>query len=159
MVTSEDGPASAVQSMLAREAIRDLVARYNYYGDRGRFDEFGELFAADAALEFTNADGIQREARGRAQIVDLVRSVGADFMAESRAAGWPPYIRHSVSTHIIDFIDENTATGRAHVTVLRAFGLAEWGTYTDGYSRVHDNWLFERRSAVTDGILAVPTKR
>jgi ketosteroid isomerase-like protein len=158
-MTSEDAAAPTVENLLAREAIRDLVARYNYFGDRGRFDEFGDLFTADAVLEFTNADGVRREARGRVQIVDLVRSVGADFMAESRTAGWPPYIRHSVSTHIIDLTDADTATGRAYVTVIRAFGLAEWGTYRDRYSRVRDHWRIDRRAATTDGLLAVPTKR
>ena len=37
--------------LLAREAIRDLVARYNAYGDSGLLDRMIELFAEDAVLE------------------------------------------------------------------------------------------------------------
>jgi hypothetical protein len=40
-----------LDDLLAREAIRDLVARYNAYGDSGLFDRMLELFAVDAVLE------------------------------------------------------------------------------------------------------------
>ena len=37
--------------LIAREAARDLVARYNANGDAGRLDEVLALFRADAVLE------------------------------------------------------------------------------------------------------------
>src|SRR5580692_6255420 len=40
-----------VSDLLAREAIRDLVARYNSYGDSGLFDRMIALFAPDAVVE------------------------------------------------------------------------------------------------------------
>ena len=40
-----------LDDLLAREAIRDLVARYNAYGDSGLFDRMLRLFAPDAVLE------------------------------------------------------------------------------------------------------------
>ena len=39
-----------VTDLLAREAIRDLVVRYNAYGDSGLFDRMIELFAPDATV-------------------------------------------------------------------------------------------------------------
>ena len=37
--------------LIARESIRDLVARYNANGDTGRFDQLMELFAPDAVMD------------------------------------------------------------------------------------------------------------
>ena len=37
--------------LVARESIRDLVARYNANGDSGRFDQVMALFAPDAVME------------------------------------------------------------------------------------------------------------
>ena len=50
----------------AREAIRDLVARYNANGDSGRFDELLALFAEDALVEVP-----PRSYRGREEIRTL----------------------------------------------------------------------------------------
>ena len=41
--------------LIARESIRDLVARYNANGDSGRFDPMLELFAEDATMELPGA--------------------------------------------------------------------------------------------------------
>ena len=40
--------------LVARESVRDLVARYNANGDSGRFDPLLELFAEDAVMELPN---------------------------------------------------------------------------------------------------------
>lgn len=37
--------------LLARESIRDLVARYNANGDTGRFSQVRELFSVDAVMD------------------------------------------------------------------------------------------------------------
>ncbi len=49
--------------LVARESIRDLVARYNANADSGRFDQVLECFAPDAVMEL---DG--RPYRGRDEI-------------------------------------------------------------------------------------------
>src|SRR5579864_7356005 len=51
-VESPDGAGGSVGTMefwelIAREAIRDLVARYNANADTGRFDQVMELFSPD----------------------------------------------------------------------------------------------------------------
>ena len=43
--------------LLAREAIRDLLARYTYNGDRGRIDALAACFADDGVLEFPGHSG------------------------------------------------------------------------------------------------------
>ncbi len=52
-----------IWELIARESIRDLVARYNANGDSGRFDPMLELFAEDAVLEVPG-----RRLEGRAAI-------------------------------------------------------------------------------------------
>ncbi|MGH9047697.1 MAG: nuclear transport factor 2 family protein [Acidimicrobiales bacterium] len=43
-----------------REAIRDLVARYNAYGDSGKFDLLLALFTPTAAMEIHGSEGARR---------------------------------------------------------------------------------------------------
>jgi hypothetical protein len=142
--------------LVAREAIRDLVARYNHYGDRGRWDQLGQLFADDAVLELVDIDGARTEYQGRPAIVNLLQDIGSRWAEESRARGKSAYVRHSVSTHVIDFAEPHRATGYSYVTVVRAFGIAEWGRYLDRYRFEPGGWRLERRSARTDGRLPSP---
>lgn len=58
--------------LLARESIRDLVARYNMLGDSGRIDEVAALFRPDGCLE-TGDRTATRVVRGREQIRELLR--------------------------------------------------------------------------------------
>src|SRR5262245_2536883 len=44
-------PAMDLAALVAREAIRDIVARYAHAADRGRFDDVAALFAEDGVLE------------------------------------------------------------------------------------------------------------
>lgn len=138
-----------VTELVARESIRDLVARYNSLGDRGRIDDVAALFDAEGVLVFRDAQG-ERTFVGPAQIADLMRSVAADWAAASDAAA--RYVRHSIGTHVIDVAGEDRASGSCYVTVLRAGGLAEWGRYRDEYVRVNGKWLFARRLAIRDGV-------
>lgn len=132
--------------LLAREAIRDLVARYNAYGDSGLLDRMLALFADDAVLEvgdvaYEGADAIRGLFSGT---VD--RSAGA--------SGGPTYVRHSVTTHQIDLLDPGHATGRAYFTVLTRVGLDHWGRYLDEYRVVDGAWRFARRRVLTDDFAA-----
>ena len=128
--------------LLAREAIRDLVARYNAYGDGGLIDRMVELFAEDASLE-VGADVHQGREAIRSLFSGTVdRSAGAD--------GGPTYVRHSVTTHQIDLVDEGHATGRAYFTVLTRVGLDHWGRYLDDYRVIDGSWRFARRRVLTD---------
>lgn len=128
--------------LLAREGIRDLVARYNAYGDSGLLDRMLALFTDEAVLEvgdvtYEGTDAIRGLFSGT---VD--RSAGAD--------GGPTYVRHSVTTHQIDLIDQGHATGRAYFTVLTRVGLDHWGRYLDDYRVVDGAWRFARRRVLTD---------
>lgn len=131
-----------LSDLLAREAIRDLVARYNAYGDGGLIDRMVELFADDATLEV--GDDVHQ---GR----DAIRSLFSGTVDRSAgAAGGPTYVRHSTSTHQIDLVDDAHATGRCYFTVLTRIGLDHWGRYLDDYRTVDGEWRFARRRVLTD---------
>jgi hypothetical protein len=128
--------------LLAREEIRDLVARYNSFGDSGLFDPMIELFAPDAVLEVNG-----RKYEGR----DAIRGVFADVPKRTSSTGGPPaYLRHCTATHQIDLVDETSATGRHYFFVLTRVGLDHWGRYLDEYRVVEGAWRFSRRRVVTD---------
>jgi hypothetical protein len=141
-----------VNELVARETIRDLVARYNVYGDSGRLDEMVTLFAEDGVLEYSEGHGHRESYSGLAGIRQFVEQTKQRFAEEAAAGGGSPYVHHHLSTHVIEMLGPDQATGRAYVLVLRASGLAEWGRYIDDYRRVDGRWLFARRAVRRDGV-------
>jgi uncharacterized protein (TIGR02246 family) len=127
----------------AREAIRDLVARYNANGDTRRFDQVIELFAPDAVMEI--ADRVPLV--GTEAIRSLFTAVANRPSEDDR----PTYVRHMTATLQIDLIDKSTAKGRCYFFVLTDVGLDHWGRYVDDYRTVEGLWKFARRRVTTDG--------
>jgi hypothetical protein len=142
-----------IDEAVAREAIRDLVARYNSYSDSGRFEPLFGLFAPDAVMEtgdlggeFTRYDGLEEITRIFTGAQDRVRS-----RPDSES---PAYIRHFTATHQIDLIDTDHATGRLYFAVLMTHGLDHWGRYIDRYVRFDGGWKFAHRKVYVDGGVA-----
>jgi uncharacterized protein (TIGR02246 family) len=129
--------------LVAREEIRDLVARYNANGDSGRFEQVLELFAPDAVMDIN--DG--RVYRGREEINEIF--TGARDRADY--GDRPVYLRHMTATLQIDLIDQGSARGRCYYQVLTAAGLDHWGRYVDEYTTVDGRWRFASRRVTTDG--------
>src|SRR3954453_17935601 len=108
------GPRSSVPRAASRsccqprvvtdeEAIRDVIARYNLYGDSGRIDEMLELFADDATL---TVDGTAYD--GRSAIRELF---------ETAVGPVPELIRHHTSTLVID-VARDKAVAQCYFQVL-----------------------------------------
>jgi len=119
------------------EEIRDLTARYNLYGDAGRFDDMLALFTDDATVtvdttSYDGRDGIRR-------------------LFTEAAGPTPELVRHFTSTHVID-VDGDRATARCYFQVLTSNGLDHWGRYRDGLVRVDGRWRFARREVRVDGM-------
>ena len=86
----------------AREQIRDLVARYNAYGDSGRFDELMALFAQDADIEVVG----YRHYRGRDEIRELFTGAARPRKGlEGSSAAAPTPIWHHTSTLVMELED------------------------------------------------------
>ncbi|MEY4362412.1 MAG: hypothetical protein RL391_1718 [Actinomycetota bacterium] len=130
-----------LRATVDREAIRDLVARYNANGDSGRFAQVRELFAADAVMTI---DG-DRSYSGIDEIMTIFSST------KSTTAGALTHVRHFTATHQIDLVDEQNATGRLYFAVLTDIGLDHWGRYVDGYTKSSGRWLFASRKVSVDG--------
>lgn len=151
--------------LAAREAIRDLVARYNALGDAGRIDELVALFADDAELE-VEPGGVHRGRSAlRALFAGAARpepGTGGDHPEPDAGGardtgGEPRRIAHHVSGLVIDLEGADRARGRAVFLVLAGRGLDHWGRYRDEYVREGGEagrWRFARRRVVVDG--AVP---
>lgn len=139
---------------IARDEIRDLVARYNANGDSGRFDSLLELFARDAVMETTEFSGEHLRYDG----IEEIRKIftGAKSRIDGRPdRSVPPYLRHFTSTHQIDLIDADHASGRLYFAVLMAHGLDHWGRYVDDYVRDvsgDGRWKFTHRRVRVDGM-------
>lgn len=134
---------------VARESIRDLVARYNFYGDRGDLESLGALFWEDGVLEF-DMGATPRQATGPAGIADLLASVAARWAADADAQQGPRWVRHFVSTHVIDLEDDAHARGSAYVLVMRSTGIESVARYQDRYARKGSTWRFSGRRARRD---------
>ena len=128
----------------AREQIRDLVARYNAYGDSGRFEDLLRLFAPDAQLTVGSERYIGR---------DAIEAMFRDAASSARSIA-VTRVRHFVATHQIDLVDEGHARGRCYFQVLTDRGLDHWGRYLDDYAADAGGWRFAIRTVEVEG--AVP---
>ena len=131
-----------IWELIARESIRDLVARYNANGDSGRLDQMMELFTDDAVVEAQD-----REYVGK----DAIREFFGAAVGKTRSGqGGAKFIRHNTATHQIDLLSETEAKGRCYYTVLTDHGIDHWGRYVDDYRKIGDRWMFWHRAIRTD---------
>jgi hypothetical protein len=128
--------------IVARESIRDLVARYNAQADTGRFDGVLALFAPDAVLETD-----EKSYAGRAAIGGMFERAAVDM-----GGGSPGLVRHFTSTLQIDLNSPKRATARCYFQVLLPTGLDHWGRYVDEFAPFDGSWLFTRRRVTVDGM-------
>jgi hypothetical protein len=145
------------EEAIAREATRDLVARYNASGDSGRVDGVLELFWPDAAMEVGGPEA-PRVHTGLEEIRSIFTGAAATTFrpaATSRAAAtaspFRHHVRHFVATHVVDFDDPTHAAGYAYFQVLMPHGLDHWGRYFDAYEARDGEWRFAQRKVVLDG--------
>jgi ketosteroid isomerase-like protein len=119
-----------------RDAIRDLLARYTYNGDRGRLDALTACFAADGVLEYPGAS-----------------PKGPDAIAASLGSGTrdprQTFVRHHITNPLIA-VDGDTATARSYFAVHSDFGPDHSGTYDDRLVRTADGWRFAHRRVRID---------
>lgn len=119
-----------------RDAIRDLLARYTYNGDRGRVAQLAACFAADGVLEYPGASPV-----GPAAIEASLTS----GMTNPRLT----FVRHHITNPLID-LEGDTATARSYFTVHSNIGPDHSGTYDDRLVRKPEGWRFVRRRVRID---------
>tara|TARA_R110001599_G_scaffold250253_2_gene450102 strand:- start:45 stop:467 length:423 start_codon:yes stop_codon:yes gene_type:complete len=119
-----------------RDAIRDLLARYTYNGDRGRVDELAACFARDGLLEYPGASPV-----GPAAIAATLSSGTRNIELE--------FVRHHITNPLID-VDGDSATARSYFAVHSNIGPDHSGTYDDQLVRTADGWRFSHRRVRID---------
>ena len=127
----------------AREAIRELAARYAHCADRGHFDELVALFSPDGVLAIAGREPLA----GR----DAIRAFLGDTAASLAGGGAPKRLFHHVASHTITVRDRTTASGAAYFFVVTAAGPDHWGRYGDRYIARDGVWLFAERRVRVEG--------
>ncbi|HVH18014.1 MAG TPA: nuclear transport factor 2 family protein [Myxococcota bacterium] len=138
-----------VDELCACESIRDLIARYNHAGDRGRLDELVRCFAEDGAMDLEGVPPLVGRDAIRAHLTDVASRLAA---RTQRAT-----LRHHVASLRIVLQDGERAEAYAYFSVFTEIGLDHWGRYADRLVRRGDAWLFALRKVRVDG--AAPGSR
>jgi hypothetical protein len=122
-----------------RLELLDLVARYAFRCDTGRYGEVAELFTPDGVFDET-AIGVPL-CTGREMIDATFRALGGSIA----------WLIHLNSNHQVTAYAGTTAGATAHLHVEGNVGgraVRILGYYDDRYRRVEGRWLFERRRLV-----------
>ena len=134
-----------LDELIAREAIREVVAAYSHHADAGRFDELVTLFAPDGVLDVKGEPPVA----GHDAIRAYLGGVGRNLADTSTTR----MIRHFVTNLLIEISTASEATGTCYFVVVTDAGVDHWGRYRDTYTRQGDTWMFARRTVTTDGFV------
>lgn len=139
-----------VDDLLAREAIRDAIARYTTSGDRLKVDAFMACFTDDAVIE---TDGVPEDRAFRYEGKDAIRAWQMRWLARDPDAAKvhkASFIRHHLSTSKIDLDGPDTAKVRTYWVAWTDIGPDHAGYYLDEFRKVGENWLIARRRVRLD---------
>ena len=137
--------------LVARESIRDRIARWNANGDAGRFADMVQVLAPDVVFQAPGSD----EIHGRDAVLRYLGGVQHEHdipTGRYLPRGGRPSIRHYTSTIQIDLESETSARVRAYYVVLSSFGVDHWGRYLDEFGVVDGEWLITKRTVTTEGV-------
>lgn len=139
-----------LDDLLAREAIRDTMAKYNVSGDRLKVDDFANCFTEDGIIQSERAPGdfiFRYEGRENIRAWQsrwLNREPTQDTVHKAS------FVRHNLSTCKIDLTGPDTATARTYWTAWTDIGPDHSGVYLDDFRKVGDAWLIARRRVRKD---------
>jgi SnoaL-like domain len=136
--------------LVARERIRDTLARYNWSGDAGRVDGLAETFCTDGILEIRGL----RALRGRSEIVAFLSDVTGNIAGD---VGVEPLVRHNVANLLFIGVTRLEAQVSSYFTVVTHVGLDHFGRYRDTLVPDGDTWLIKHRKVSTDWVAANST--
>lgn len=129
--------------LIARERIRDTLARYNWSGDAGRLEDLADTFCADGVLEVRGFEPL----RGRSAIITFLGDVTGNVAAGARVK---PVVRHNVTNVLFTALTREAAHVSSYFTVVTHIGLDHFGRYRDTLVPRGDTWLIKHRKVSTD---------
>lgn len=140
-----------LEDLLAREGIRDTLAKYNTSGDRLKAEDFAACFTEDGVIESVRPDGseIFRYA-GRAAIFAWQNRWRTREPGETVAVHKASYVRHHLSTCKIDLTGPDTARVRTYWAAWTDIGPDHAGYYLDDFRKEGGQWLIAHRRVRKD---------
>ncbi len=132
-----------IWELVARELIRDTLARYNWSGDAGRLDGLADTFCTDGVLEIRGLHPL----RGRSEITTFLGGVTANAAGNVAVK---PVVRHNVANVVFTGLTPREARVSSYFTVVTHIGLDHFGRYRDTLVPDGDTWLIKHRKVSTD---------
>lgn len=129
--------------LIARERIRDTLARYNWSGDAGRVDGLAETFCADGILEIRGAEPLC----GRTEIAAFLSGVTGKIAVQADVKS---IVRHNVANVLFTDVAPGQVRVDSYFTVVTRIGLDHYGRYRDILVPEGDTWLIKHRKVSTD---------
>jgi uncharacterized protein (TIGR02246 family) len=128
-----------LEEMLAREAIRYTIGRYNSAIDRSAYAELANVFMPDGVMAF----GGQAPLQGRDKIIAAM-TAGAERRGAFDAKNFQ---RHLLGNSIINVVDATTARSVHYILVITELGVDHSGVYVDDFVKSGERWLIAHRAA------------
>lgn len=139
-----------IDELLAREAIRDTLAKYNVSGDRLKIDDYAACFSEDGIMEAEHKDpAFAFRYEGR----EAIRAWQRRWLDQTtRGAGVhrATFARHHLSTSKIDLTGPDSANVRTYWVAWTDIGPDHAGYYLDTFRKVGEEWLIAHRRVRED---------
>ena len=136
--------ARALQRLVDKDEIVDLVHRYSYGVDHRRYDDVVELFTEDCVVDY--GPGIAPLIRGRGALRETLGHPAGAFSATS----------HHNANILVTFTDDDHASVRTSVYAWhqRRNGTTPqlWGWYHDTVERGPEGWRIATRQLRVLGV-------
>ncbi|HEX7751064.1 MAG TPA: nuclear transport factor 2 family protein [Novosphingobium sp.] len=139
-----------VDELLAREGIRDTLAKYTVSGDRLKVEDYAACFTEDGVIATEHRDpALCFRYEGRGAILAWQRrwrdrTVAGEVVHQARFA------RHHLSTVKIDLTGPDTARVRSYWVAWTDIGPDHAGYYLDSFRKVDGAWLIAHRRVRED---------
>jgi ketosteroid isomerase-like protein len=128
--------------LIAREAIRDMIAQVSQAGDTLDFDNYVMHYTPDGVLAFGDIVSETRE-EIRAQM---------ERNGKARLERGATIVRHGAISTVIRLVSEDRAEVRSYFQVYGVDGPDHFGSYDDVFERHGERWLIARRNVSVDWV-------
>lgn len=139
-----------LDELLAREAIRDTMAKYNTSGDRLKVEDFADCFTENAIIESEKVSGEKTfRYEGKAAIFEW-QNRWRDRKPSQDTVHKAKFVRHHLSTSKIDLTGPDIAHARTYWVAWTDIGPDHAGYYVDEFRKTGDRWLIAHRRVRLD---------
>lgn len=131
-----------VEDLLAREAIRDTLAKYNTSGDRLKCEDYAACFTTDGVIE---SRGVTPERTFRYEGRAAILAWQQRWREGGGGVHGATFVRHHLTTSKIDLTGPDTALARTYWVAWTDIGADHAGHYLDQFRKEGGLWLIAER--------------